>query len=532
MGPWGLFSLSCNGRWPDGALRVPKACLSVLLSLEARREEARLNRKRSAESLALLYLRSKRDWTQQQLAEAASLADEKQISRYETGDKPLSRESLDFFAAFLGYRPEDVDLLVFVDAALTPPALEADGSSVPLSPGELATVNRTALAAGWAVAHELRGALRRLERQRKIEAARRFAGKQWEWLKAESRERRRRLVEHMPELRNWALAVRLCEESVRAAAHRVDVALELAGLALAVARRVPGGEAWRSRLQGFAWVHVANARRVANNFDGADKAFARAWDLWRAGASSNLLPEWRLLDLEASLRREQQRFPEALELLDRARSLSTDDKATAGRILLKKEHVLSQMGDFEGALAALEEAASYVEHSREARHLAVLQFNRVDNLIHLRRYTEAAELLPEVRGLVVQQANELDLVRVLWLEARIHAGQGQRKKATAALEQVQREFTDHKLPYDAALSSLDLSLLWLEEGRTAKVRELAVGMAWIFASQKIHREALAALRLFYEAARRETATVLTRRVVAAIEEVRRSAPQLMQRGQA
>src|SRR5215213_1969040 len=283
MRTWSLFSLSCDGRWPDVALRVTKACLPAPLFLEPHCEEIRLSRKRSAESLALLYLRSKRDWTQQQLAEAASLADEKQISRYETGDKPLSRESLDFFAAYLGYRPEDVDLLVFVDAALTPPAPEADGSPVSLSPGELATVNRTALAVGWAVAHELRGDLRRLERQRKIEAARSLAGKQWEWLKAESRERRRRLVEHMPELRNWALAVRLCEESVRAAAHRADVARELAGLALAVARRVPGSDAWRSRLQGFAWAFVSNARRVANDYDGADKAFQQAWSLWQAG---------------------------------------------------------------------------------------------------------------------------------------------------------------------------------------------------------------------------------------------------------
>lgn len=494
-----------------------------------------MSRKRSAESLALLYLRSKRDWTQQRLAEAASLADEKQISRYETGDKPLSRESLDFLAAFLGYRPEDVDLLVFVDAALTPPAPEADGSPGALSPGELAAVNRTALAAGWAVAHELRGELRRLERQRKIEAARRLAGRQWEWLKAESRERRRRLVEHMPELRNWALAVRLCEESERAAAHRADVSQELAGLALAVARRVSGGEAWRSQLQGYSWAYLANAHRVSNDFDGADKAFEKAWSLWEAGANapSDLLSEWRLPDLEASLRREQQRYSEALLLLDRARSLCRGDEAAAGRILLKKENVLSQMGDFEGALAALEEAAPYLEHSREPRHLAVLQFNRVDNLIHLGKYKEAAGFLPEVRRLVMQQANELDLVRVLWLEAKVLVGQGQKDKATASLEQVQRSFTAHKLPYDAALSSLDLALLWLEAERTGEVRELAVGMAWIFTSQKIHREALAALRLFYEAAKREAATVdLTRSVIAAIEEVRRSAPRPQKRDRA
>jgi tetratricopeptide (TPR) repeat protein len=335
------------------------------------------------------------------------------------------------------------------------------------------------------------------------------------------------LVEIHPEFLSWALAVYVCEESERAAAHRADEAFELADLALFVADRVPGEEGWRSRLQGYAWAYLANARRVANDFDGADSAFAQAWALWsdREGWAADLLPEWRLLDLEASLRRAQQRFTEALELLDRARSLCGSHEVAAGRILLKKEHILSQSGDFEGALAALAEAAPLIERSPEPRLLAVLRFNTVDNLLHLGRYTEAAELLPEVRKLVVQQANELDLVRVLWLEAKILAGQGDGRKAAAALEQVQRDLTAHRLPYDAALSALDLALLWLQEGRAAEVRELALGMAWIFTSQKIHREALAALALFCEAAQQEAVTVdLTRSVIARVEKVRRSAP--------
>ncbi|HSF38497.1 MAG TPA: helix-turn-helix domain-containing protein [Thermoanaerobaculia bacterium] len=488
---------------------------------------------RSPEALSLVYLRLRSGWSQQRLAAALGLADVKQISRYESGAAPLSRERLDSLVAALGHDPEDADFLLFAGEALAPPFPEVDGSPVALTREELRALDRAVLSAGWGVVHALRAELRRWNRKRKADAARWEAGKFWEWLKAESREGRRELVECFPELWSWALAVRLCEESVRAAAHRAEAALELADLALFVARRVPGGEAWRSQLQGFAWAFVANARRVANDFDGADEAFARAWNLWQAGAgsASDLLPEWWLFDLEASLRREQQRFPEALERLDRARSLCADDRGVAGRLLLQKEHVLSQMGDFEGALSALDEAAPYIEHSGEPRLLFGLLFNRADNLYHLGRYAEAADLLPEVRCLVVQQANELDLVRVLWLEARIHAGQGRAQQATAALEQVQRDFTSHKLPYDAALSSLDLALLWLEAGRSAEVRELALGMAWIFASKKIHREALAALTLFYEAARQETATVeLTRHVIATIEKVRRSAPRLAGRG--
>ncbi|MEA2602820.1 MAG: hypothetical protein QOF89_3812 [Acidobacteriota bacterium] len=92
----------------------------------------------------------------------------------------------------------------------------------------------------------------------------------------------------------------------RAQADKPENALKLASLALAIARRLRG-ERCRSRLQGWCWGHLGNARRVATDFNGADKAFTRAWQLWRAGepaepAEPEWLPEWLLLSLEASLR--------------------------------------------------------------------------------------------------------------------------------------------------------------------------------------------------------------------------------------
>jgi tetratricopeptide (TPR) repeat protein len=491
-------------------------------------------KKRSPEAVTLLTLRWARGWPTKRLADALGFADDRLIARYERGDKPFSRASFDRLTAGLGYDPETVEALLSAHRRLLFPPAEEDPSPVALRPEQRAAVERAALAAGWTFTEELRVDMARRERRKNAEAARREAARLWEPLKAAPHKKRRDLVEIHPELRSWALAEHVSHESERAAAHRVTEALELADLALRIAGRVPGKAAWRSRLQGYAWAYLANARRVGNDFDGADKAFTKAWELWRVetdAVSNHLLPEWRLLDLEASLRREQQRFSEALTLLDQAGALCGGSKVAARNILLQKEHILSQMGDFKGALAVLDEAAPLVERSGEPRLLFGLQFNRTDNFVHLGLYSEAAELLPEVRRLAIQQANELDLVRVLWLEAKIHAGQGKKEMAIAALEQVQREFTVHKLPYDAALSSLDLALLWLEEGRKIEVRALALGMAWIFTSQKIHREALAALRLFYEAARQETATVeLTQCVITAIEEARRSAPRPQARG--
>jgi hypothetical protein len=65
---------------------------------------------------------------------------------------------------------------------------------------------------------------------------------------------------------------------------------------------------------------------------------------------------------------------------------------------------------------------------------------------------------------------------------------------------------------DAAL--LEEAVLLLDQNRTAEVKALARSLATVFEAEEVHREALAALRLFHKAAEREAATAeLARRVL-------------------
>jgi transcriptional regulator with XRE-family HTH domain len=481
----------------------------------------------SSQALAMLYLRSKRCWSQKELAARAGLADYKQICRYETGGKPLSLKKLHDFAAALGYPPEAVEALLFIGAWIEPEAEAEPSSPVPLDPEVRRSLDHASLSAAWSLLDALREEMGRAVRKGEVEAARRKAREQWESLKSATRQDRRDAVAALPELRNWALAERVCHESEQAAAHKVEVALELADLALHIAGRVPGTASWRSRLEGYCWVYIANARRVGNDFAGADAAFAQAWELWRAGTAgdSAILAEWRLYDREASLRREQHRFSEALDLLERARVYSKDESVATTRILLNKEHIYEQTGDSQKALKTLAEVAPMVEALGDVRLRFVHLFKTVNNLCHLRRYEEAEAYLLQVRALAVQQGNELDLIRVVWLDARVAAGEERTEEAMAGLEQVRQDFTARGLPYDAALASLELAVLYLKEERTAEVRNLARSMSWIFQAQGIAREALAALALFLDAVQRETATVeMTRHVLAELERMRVSTP--------
>jgi len=105
-------------------------------------------------------------------------------------------------------------------------------------------------------------------------------------------------------------------------------------------------------------------------------------------------------------------------------------------------------------------------------------------------------------------------VRLIWLEGRVAAGQGRAEEARRLLAQARREFAARGMVYDVALALLEEAVLLLEEGRAAEVKALAEELTQVFANKGVHREALAALRLFAEAAKQQDATAeLARRVL-------------------
>jgi hypothetical protein len=68
---------------------------------------------------------------------------------------------------------------------------------------------------------------------------------------------------------------------------------------------------------------------------------------------------------------------------------------------------------------------------------------------------------------------------------------------------------------------MDLAVFYLRRERTGDVRRLAEEMLPILAAQDVHREALAALVLFQEAARRDELTIArVREITAGLRETR------------
>ncbi len=309
------------------------------------------------------------------------------------------------------------------------------------------------------------------------------------------------------EAKTWRFVERLCHESAEAASSETERAVKLAELALRFAERAPGKGERRLKLEGYVWIFIGNARRVCGILPDSEAAFAHAEELWAAwpGTTPISLPSWRLHDMKASLRRHQSRFTEALHLHDEAFSLAPPE--VAGRLLLKQAGTLEQQGSPEQALATLQEAEARIDAAREPRLLFGVRFNRIVNLIHLKRYVDAAHKLPEVKAMAESADKPLDQLRVLWLEAKVAAGFGRRAEATELLDRVRREFLAREIGYDAALATLELAVLYLEDRRSGEVRMIAGDLAPVFAAQRVARETLACVDLFCKAVQQETVTV-------------------------
>ncbi|HEV7785934.1 MAG TPA: helix-turn-helix domain-containing protein [Thermoanaerobaculia bacterium] len=402
-------------------------------------------------SVALTALRRRRGWNQEELAAKAGISSVL-ASRYETTRQP-SRKRLDSFARLMGYDPEDLELLLLsLERSTAEPPSSGPLSPVDPTADEMRDLQRVAFRVGLATVDLTERTLNALVRGRRAQKSRRRAERLWERFKRLPAAERELLVERSVEHQTWAFAERLAHASAEAAAHKVKLALELAGLACRVAELAPGDPAWRTRLTAYTLAFLANSQRVANDLRGAAALFARARVLWEEGARADpgILAAWRLPDLEASLRRDETEFPAALELLDRARAVAPPE--ALGRILVKRASVLEAMGEAEQAVETLKEAIPLVDGRRDPRLPCVLRFNLLANLCHLNRFAEAEAGLPEVRQLAVSLRTEFDLLRVTWLAAKIGAGLGRGAEARASFEQVRRTLTGRQ-PISPAASA-------------------------------------------------------------------------------
>ena len=303
----------------------------------------------------------------------------------------------------------------------------------------------------------------------------------------------------------WSVEELLCRRSIRAAGEDPKEAIRLAELAGLVSRHVPGEEPRRRRFQGYALAHLGNAFRAGGDIPEAERAFNNCDALWLPGNSDDSIDEAVVYGLEASFRRTQGNFEEAFRLHDLALQAkgATDMRA---ELLVSKAYTLDECGDLAGMVTCLEEARESLTGNEDGRLLLALRHNLADALSKAGRFDEAKALLPEVKRIAGKVGSELDFARMGWVEGRIEAGLGNLERGAKLLLIARGALAAKAIPFDTALVTLEIALLYSTNGQDERVRDIARHLAPIFRAQALPRETLAALTLFRQAAEARTFT--------------------------
>jgi tetratricopeptide (TPR) repeat protein len=324
-------------------------------------------------------------------------------------------------------------------------------------------------------------------------------------------ERRALLLQNDPRFHTWGVFELLIERCWETSIRDPSYAEGLGFLALRLSESLSRSlysDALVEDLRARTWGYIGNAHRVRSDLQGAEQALSSAYTHLQNG-TKDPLERAVLLDLEASLRRDQRRFDDASRLLRRAINLflQSAQHHRAGRSLVNLSTVHHYAGDPEGAIPLLYQAIEFIDSDQEPRLLICARHNLIDDLAETGRYLEAQKLYRETRPLYRSFPDAWTQNRRKWVKGKISRGLGQFEQAESLFLAAREGFIGEGIPYDTALVSLELAMLYAQQGRTADLKRLAEEMVPIFSSLHIHREALAALAYLKQAAEAERATL-------------------------
>lgn len=342
-----------------------------------------------------------------------------------------------------------------------------------------------------------------LPRLQKEEAA---AGRDFRDLLAGPPEGRLPLIEKArSRFRGPALARLLLAEARRLARLDAQASGHWAELACKVASRVPDAET-SAELVALALAEMANAQRLSNDRKTAALTLSGSRNIARLGGVADPLAIARIDKLEGSLCLDQRRFKEAEALLVRARllyGLVPGAETEVVRVEITLALLFLESGVPQRAAQCARETLRGPGLECEARLFFLVRINLARALAETANFEEALTILDEDEEPHRRLGDSLMQLRYPWIRGRIAAARREYPEAEAHFVRVRDGFVAAGMGFDAALVSLDLAEVYLRAGRNRETKRLAEEMVPIFAAQDIHQEALAALRVFTEAAQRE-----------------------------
>jgi hypothetical protein len=289
-----------------------------------------------------------------------------------------------------------------------------------------------------------------------------------------------------------------------------ETLLLTAGLAVAMAERLDPGfrdSTVLADLQAYALAELGNARRINDDFPGAEADLARAMAQAAQGTGSPLLLA-HLMDLTASLFIDQSRFEDARVLVDAVYAIHQrkGDRHSKGRALISKGFMAANALEDEEGIRFLSQGLTMIDANRDPKLATSGIFNLIWSLVESRQAALAETLFDYSRPLFSVQFERKEGIKYAWLEGRIAAALDNSDLAEQRLRDARVSFEEFKLPAYVALVSLDMASLWLRAGRTPEIVTLLEETIAIFRTQGMGRAAVTTLLVLREAVKKQQVT--------------------------
>jgi tetratricopeptide (TPR) repeat protein len=275
-------------------------------------------------------------------------------------------------------------------------------------------------------------------------------------------ERRQLLLRNSRRFNSWGLfellIQRATEETFTDPRHAEELLLLALEISPHLSRSFYGREVIED-MQARTWGYIANARRARWEFQASEEAFEEAFVHLRRG-TEDPMERAVLFDLQASLRKVQQRFDESLQLLRRAISVfrRVGEVHRVNGAIVNASGAYFSMGNPEQAISLLYQSLKQIDPTSQPR-VALCAFNNLANSLGTAgRFMEAQRVLLRARPLYQRFPEPRVQSRRLWIEAKIAYGLG-RHEAEELLQEAQDVFRSANTAYDVDLILRELSSL-------------------------------------------------------------------------
>jgi tetratricopeptide (TPR) repeat protein len=279
-------------------------------------------------------------------------------------------------------------------------------------------------------------------------------------------------------------------------------AVDIVRLAILVAERLSPtsiGEQRVADLKAAAWAALGNAQRIAEEFEGARRAFNEAWRILESGTGDPEL-EARLISFEASYMKDIGEFETAESSLEEALQIyqKIHDDQGRGRILFQMGDVIGYVNPERG-VTHIHKALLLIDPAKEPRLEICAKHDLALFLTEGGHPEEALALLERSRPLYKKFQDDLTQLRLHWVEGKIAFRLGEYAEAESIFGQLWEEFRARSLNQEVVLVTIDLARVIAAKGESARAAQLAAECYSIMKNWGLHKDALAAWLVFQDA---------------------------------